>query len=64
MTIKELVEELEIIRDGLSGNGYEQNLYSKDVGKLMGKVEEEGISGDPAYGGGCCTITLNPGGCE
>jgi len=64
MTIKELLDNLEIIRDSLSGGGYEQDLHSKDVDKLMNTIEDEGISGDPEYGGGCCTITLNPGGCE
>ncbi len=64
MTIKELTDNLERIKDGLSDvdNRYGIDGTLDDISILIDKVEEEGISGDPEYGGGCCTITLNPEG--
>ena len=62
MSLKELLERLETIHDGLSDiDGMERYGVEgtmDDISNLMNEVKEDGISGDPDYPG-CCVITLN-----
>jgi hypothetical protein len=67
MTIRKLIDRLvevqELLELGNSipkvMNGHSIEIVQDDVQELITELEKEGINGDPAYGGGCCTITLN-----
>ena len=66
MTIKDLIQKLEECRYNVDFDSSIDGVRDTfdTLNEVISDIENEGISGDPEYGGGCCTITLNPGGCE
>ena len=63
MTIKELLQKLEECRYNVEDSNIDCCRDAFDtLNEVIYDLENEGISGDPEYGCGCCTITLNPEG--
>ena len=63
MTVQELLQKLEECRYNVEDSSDDRARDTFDtLNEVISDIENEGISGDPEYGGGCCTITLNPEG--
>jgi len=60
MSLKELLDRLERIRDGFldASDRHMIEGMAEDISTLMSEIEKDGIGGDPDYGD-CCTIKLN-----